>query len=72
MSIFYVSEKRKTKFGLCKLHAQLFMYESGAVFKQADHLSIEQYMTRCTLFCDYCEILRNKHVGLFKIGLNWT
>ena len=43
------------------------MYESCAVFKQADHLSIEHYVTRCTLFCDYCEILRNKHVGLFKI-----
>jgi len=39
---------------------------------QADHLSIENYVTHCTLFCDYCEILRNKHVGLFKIGLNWT
>jgi len=48
------------------------MYESCAIFKQADHLSIEQYMTRCTLFCDYCEILLNKHVGLFEIGLNWT
>ena len=75
MSIFHVFEKdeKQSLDSANYMHSYLpGMYESCAVFKQANHLSIENYVTRCTLFCDYCEILRNKHVELFKIGLNWT
>jgi len=54
------------------MHSYLCTKVAQSLNRPTIYLSIEQYMTRCTLFCDYCEILRNKHVGLFKIGLNWT
>jgi len=62
MSIFHVFEKNE-KQGLDSAnYKHSYLCTKVAQSLNRPTIYLLNNMTRCTLFCDYCEILRNKHV----------